>query len=796
MKVLFAISNEEISESIVKRYQAEYKQIISSKNVYYFNAILKEIQKDKSYDRIVISEELEEFTSSSYEQRDKFIFEKLDEISDEALNAQQDNISIILICSERRSKSDDILVKFFGIGIYNAIIGNDRSIDQVCKLINLPRSKKQAKIYYNIETDEVKYKPESENDVNEDEMRNILNHFKKLGKNEEKYVQSFNNIVTQYNEKQLKIIISMLPLNVRAVLEESSPEYQKIATSGGLMSKKASSIKKLKGPSEKLLMTEGLNRTARPVVVPATMGSSNVKKVVTNNIKPAEVSYKEEFDDYDDDEEFEEIDKFDEKEKGNYKIVEESIKEEDKPRKRGRPRKQKNDDDNKNIEEKPRKRGRPKKVIEEDTISSDELMPNVENGSQENNDLHQDYESDDYGLLPGLDDVQQSNNDESDFNTDQYQNATQGNDYEDNTIDEDDIQGMLPGFEISEEPEEEDLYKVSQEKNQNINIYRQNNYQHQKNEYSAEDESNYDENFDKPEFDSLLTPEKKVVAFLGTTKNGTSFIVNSVAEVLSKLGVNVAILDATKNKNSYYIYTKNSEELRKTAINSFQNLILGNPYGVQANQNLSVYTGIPVETENIKNYGPILKTLVKNHTCVLIDCDYNTPKGYFDNAQELFLVQSMDILTIQPLTAFLRELKSKNILDEKKINIVINKCLKLKGITSKNIIGGMAFYNDPEMSFMTELFDRNNVKYTEVPFNEEVYTKYLSGIVECEISSNNYPKDFKNILTDLAGKVYPLAPRQAINSNKKGKNKMDSSYNINGFSSNMNNTLNNMRKNY
>ena len=44
MKVLFAVSNEEISENIVKKYQKEYKEIISYKNVYYFNAILKELQ--------------------------------------------------------------------------------------------------------------------------------------------------------------------------------------------------------------------------------------------------------------------------------------------------------------------------------------------------------------------------------------------------------------------------------------------------------------------------------------------------------------------------------------------------------------------------------------------------------------------------------------------------------------------------------------------------------------------------------------------------------------------------------
>ena len=150
MKVLFAVSNEEISESIVKKYQKNYKEIISYKNVYYFNAILKEIQKDKTYDRIVISEELEAFTHTQYDQIDKFIFEKLDSISDEASNMRGDDIPIILICSDRRTKSEEMLVKLFGIGIYNAILGNDRSVEEVCNLIYRPRSKKEAKEYYKI----------------------------------------------------------------------------------------------------------------------------------------------------------------------------------------------------------------------------------------------------------------------------------------------------------------------------------------------------------------------------------------------------------------------------------------------------------------------------------------------------------------------------------------------------------------------------------------------------------------------------------------------------------------------
>ena len=81
MKVLFAVSNENISESIVKKYQKDYKEIISSKNVYYFNAIQKELQKDNTYDRIVISEDLEPFTNNNYDAIDRFIFDKLELLS-------------------------------------------------------------------------------------------------------------------------------------------------------------------------------------------------------------------------------------------------------------------------------------------------------------------------------------------------------------------------------------------------------------------------------------------------------------------------------------------------------------------------------------------------------------------------------------------------------------------------------------------------------------------------------------------------------------------------------------------
>ena len=46
MKVLFAVSDEAISQNIIKQYQEDYKEIITSTNKYFFNAIIKELAKD------------------------------------------------------------------------------------------------------------------------------------------------------------------------------------------------------------------------------------------------------------------------------------------------------------------------------------------------------------------------------------------------------------------------------------------------------------------------------------------------------------------------------------------------------------------------------------------------------------------------------------------------------------------------------------------------------------------------------------------------------------------------------
>ncbi len=1003
MKVLFAVSNEEISESIVKKYQREYKEIISYKNVYYFNAILKELQKDKNYDRIVISEDLESFTHSQYDQIDKFIFEKLDSISDEASNSRGNDIPIILICSDRRTKSEPILVKLFGIGIYDAVIGNDRSINEVCKLIHQPRIKKEAKVYYKIDAEDVNYQAENENDVSEMEIQNIVAHYKRLGKNEEKYIDSFNNIAAQYNDTQLRIISKFLPLNVRAVLEEQSTKYQQVMSFNNSVSdslRYQNKGQEKRGPTETLLKSTAKdNNITEPIVIPSSINMNETKKLAKK--KPVEnqqinrpltqqpqqpQSYQQQVQQQQmkqsqiqespvqqpkiqqpqvqqsqmqqsqvqqpqvqqpkiqqtpvqpvkpkpvqDIQEYNQVkpqvqqeiqnDAFDDILNNVSDIVNESIvgeKQEDsfatepvKKRGRGRPRKNPLPEEDTEPKVK-RKRGRPRKNplpeetmqqpnisttendfttlpgmdsfddleasnptkqqsqnnflpglennnlnvdnnvlpgLENDNLNVDNsVLPGLENDNlnvnnsilpgledndlNANNDIFADLDDvldANSNILPGLDDetVSKENNN-SDFlpgfedtmntaNNIQNNVQSQSNSYGQNGYYQTDMQNsyytdMQTSYGQNDNTQDdmqtnlqsnnynyEDISSNSQQNNyDSINMQPeipQNNY-YQENVQSSisQPQSSYNTNNtyeSNIDIGSLLRPEQKIVTFVGTSKNGTSFMVNNIAELLSSMGVNTAILDTTKNRNSYYIYTKNEEELRKIATHSIEGLAQGVAQGISVNKNLTVYTSLPDEGNAIAQVDNILETLIKKHTLLLIDTDFDTPVGYFKQSQETYLVQTLDILTIQPLTAFLRELKSKNILDENKLKIILNKTVRVRGISDKTIIGGMAYYNDPAMSFMTELFDRNTIKYVAVPFEEEIYAKYLEGIIECDINLKGYSKTFMQTLRELGNMVYTAS----AGSNRSYQPPSAGNNGGSGFS-NMNSTLEQMRRNY
>ena len=753
MKVLFAVNNDDISNAIVKKYQKNYREILSYKNVYYFNAILKELQKDKTYDRVVISEDLEPFANNNYDAIDKFLFEKLDNISDEAINADGDDTDIIFICSDRRSKSDDMLSKLFGIGIYSAIIGQDRSTDEVCRLINKPRTKKEAKQYYKIEVDSVNYQSESEDSVSEAEVQNILAHYKRLGRNEDKYIDSFNNIVSQYNDAQLKIIIRYLPISVKAVLEEKSPKYQQLTsfTSATKNIKNIDQSKKSKKVGnievEMLENESDKNKITKPIVIPSGVNKNQVRKLIKQekpqeDIKPQiEVEKTNTSINIDDELDFEELDKVIENPQPKRgrgrprKVVPEGEQNENKPKRgRGRPRK------NPQVEE-----------IKED--KDDELIDlfNIDNEKQIVNEETTKDDSIDLFSLGEEDSVEKQNESEEEIDL----------------------------FDLASDDENKEIIESKEDK--------YNNYNNDTVEKTDITETQYRpvETFN---LSTTLTKDKKVVCFVGTTKNGTSFIVNNAAHLLASMGISTAILDMTKTRNAYYIYTNSEEQLMQTAKDSINKLRSGIAEGVKVNKNLTVYTSLPEDENEYRDVDNILSTLVKKYSVILIDCVFDTPMEYFGAAQEIYLVQSMDVLTIQPLTAFLRNMQSKGVLRQEKLKIVINKSVNIRSVPIKTLIGGISKYNDPSMSYMKELFDKDNVPYCVIPFEVQNYIKYLDAVITCTISLNGYSKSFMSALKQLCNMIYPLINKQTYTP-RGNKYKND-------FSNEMNDTLKKMKRKY
>lgn len=799
MKVLFAVSNDKMSETIIKQYEKQYKEIINYKNVYYFNAILKELQRDKTYDRIVISEDLEQYASSDHEQMDNFIFGRLDSISDEASNVKGEDIPIILICEERRVKGEELLVKLFGIGIYNAIIGADRSINEVCRLINRPRSKKEAKIYYKIDSEDVLYEKNDENEVSELEIQNILAHYKKIGNDEQKIVDSFDSIASQYNNIQLKIICKFLPLNVRAVLEERSSRYLDIFAYDGISNsvrvnnkeekqlKKYQTMKKkqeeeTKGTSE-IMLKSNENTLREPVVIPSAM-SSNTKKVI-KTVDPVipEIKEESEFEPiYNTEEEMPEESNNTNEEIIN-KIEEDKVETLVQPVKRGRGRPKKIVTEQPQVEQVPkRKRGRPRKneVVEEESV-----LPGFSEEKLSNTVAEEENES----ILPGFSDLEQNNTTKIEPE-EEDETTLPGFAEEEET--EDEYNSILPGF-GQEENEETEIYSkpentvVPQYKEDSENVSSVNNVIEEN--YQIPNMRPQVPQYEELDMNRILAPNQKIVAFVGTSKNGTSFLVNNVAEILSLNNVNTAILDLTKNRNAYYIYTKNEEMLRNKANECIKKLKDGVADGIEIHKNLTVYTSA-FDVEEIENVEPIIQTLLTKHNMVLLDCDFDTPDRYFKYSKEIYLVQSMDILTIQPLTLFLRKLSDKGAFSEEKARVVLNKYIKTKELNEDILVGGISIYNDASMTVRKELFNRKTVKRITIPFETETYLRYLNGLVICDVSLKGYSKKILQSLKQLATSVYSTS-----NSSNGGKY-TPPSVKSTTFSSSMNSTLEQMSKRY
>lgn len=284
MRILFAVSNSDngkndIVDVILDEYQRVYKKIISYKRAFYFDAIIDEVQqtRDNRYDLIVISEDLETGINESYDSEDENLYRHIDEITDEAYKEDGTGIPIILICRDRRSEQDPIISQLFTLGVYNVLVGKDRTIQNVCALIDEPRNKKRAKLLYNINPKGLKYQPKEENKkvISNKELASIIKFFVTYQDKTDKCVRGFAKICREYNDDQIEEIIEHLPIEVRVILEENSKEYVAHAkvSVGEIYKQKTSSLE-----SRNLDISDSGNTAGRSVIIPNQMNRRGLLK--------------------------------------------------------------------------------------------------------------------------------------------------------------------------------------------------------------------------------------------------------------------------------------------------------------------------------------------------------------------------------------------------------------------------------------------------------------------------------------------------------------------------------------
>lgn len=246
---------------------------------------------------------------------------------------------------------------------------------------------------------------------------------------------------------------------------------------------------------------------------------------------------------------------------------------------------------------------------------------------------------------------------------------------------------------------------------------------------------------------------KKVVCFVGAPKAGTTFCINAISTTLFKRNIAVGIVDLTRKRDSYTLYTYDNEgkraiaaESMKYASNGFNEPLI---YG-----KLSIYTGVPGEDRKQYIAPNVIQTATTNNSVVLVDCDFSTPIDYYRLAQEIYIIQDMDVLNVNLITMFLREIKTRGI-PLNKVRIIINKHVKC-ALTAKDILDGIATYTSFDLKMFDELFAASEMQYYILPFSEDNYTKYVEMMYKYSNTFSSFTKEFRDALMKIVNAIYPI----------------------------------------
>ena len=711
MRVLFAVVDEKISNAVIDRYQKEYNSDITYKNVYFFNAVVKELERDQNYDAIVIDELLETVATDDSDVR---LLGSLQTISEVAINANNTRIPIILILKAKRQYGEGFLTKIYSFGILNALIGKERKISKICELLAKPRTKSEAQEYYQISVKD-DFKQNNEEVVPANELQNIINYYRRNLGAPETFSSIFDKIKLQYSDYELLYILDNLDDKVIEVLSKENQKYSELITNKEniLANNKQEKKENVETRTENNILVLNNKKEEEKII-----SEPNKKVPETNEVLEKEVK------------------------ENDFKTNEVSLNNEElKEDNRG-------DLNSNNL-----KSDEPK-VLEEAKIENKiEESENIDNKVQEIN--------------IDIDNNQEEVKKENIETSIDGKNEDEDKDIETKLELEDEKKENIESNEqvISISPKKLETIKA-----ENVEILKPikvtpkrleeiNFTDNEENDYSNNINDNRAINnpIEDVYMNNMLNQFKntRCAIFVGTSKNGISFTVNSLGMLFSSIGINTAILDLTKNRNDYYIATSNEEDLRNIAMETIHNLRNGVANGIQVERNLTVYTAMPTDSDSFDDAENIMQTLYKNHSLILIDTDFDTPHEYFKLANQIFAIQSLDVLTIQPLTQFMRDLKRKNILNDDKIRVIINKELPVKGLSKKLIVEGLSTYNSPSMSSIEKLFDRNTVRVFSIEFDMNVYQKYMENIAYCKFELIGYPRKTIEQLKIIASDIVP-----------------------------------------
>ncbi len=877
MKVLFAMSEREQSSvnNVVARYYEKYGEVLEYKNVFYFRALIAEVKENKNYDRIVISEDLEQFRARDLEQIDRFLFNNIDKITDEIQDTD-----IIFICSDRREKGDPFINKLFSIGIYNFLLGDDRSVNPLCDLIKKPKNKREAKQYLNIDTSSiVDTSMTTDDEVDEFQMRSILGFYEGIKNQPEKYLETFDRISEQYSRKQLMIIIRTLPSSIREVILQADrykylmpttqpavpqkqviqqpsikenktkgggifgvfrrhkaeqndkpqtppPQFGGVIQQGGqvdlssneeeqkqaeLMTRAKEEAKAREKEEEERKQAELMARAKAEAVareqaefaartraeaeaearkqaelaakakaeVEARQQAELVAKAKAENEarQQAELAAKAKAE-----AEAREQAELAAKAKAEAEAREQAelaarAKAEAEAREQAElAAKAKAEAEAKHkaeLDAIAAERREQQRLAEIAKIEEQEKINDIGKAKKEAETLERLKTSNKASqdnivveVSPNLNvggktnqTEQQPKNTGSNENINVTTSQSQMVAAKEKSVSEDEKRMREEQEKLAMEQKrikeeqaklEEEKRRLREEQEKLINAQNQL-------KANVTDYQNTQQYTNTPVVTQIAPVDyKKMIVLVGANKVGTTFMTNAIAHSMANAKINTSILDMTRDRSMFYLYNQNDKSLRKRAEECMQKVMSGDDcYLETLNKYLKVYTSIPgtlADPRRGYKHKAIIETVKSNCSLTIVDADFTTPIDYFDQANEVYLVQDMDLLKMPDTTLFLRELKNRG-LDMKKIRIIINKFVKTS-LSQKQIVQTLSSYSDPSMSFYDTVLPGKVMSYT-VPYNLNNYAKYIDSVCSGVLNYKGYSTDFMQAIEEIGAAIFP-----------------------------------------